>query len=189
MPTSTVDADASGQSDLQASPAQEASPEAEASQENQEAESPTPTPSPSKSSEAPPKKSAPQKAQEAKQSNASVGKTVTDSIIAKDENRPEAGALKKPVEQIRSLVKELKQHAENEDAEKIKDISAQIVQGWADMKGDVNASYPEMTEFLQEKIDSLNELHSAESLDSEALLQLDYELYQAFRQLADKAGL
>ncbi|MDF2837986.1 MAG: hypothetical protein K0Q63_3626, partial [Paenibacillus sp.] len=49
-------------------------------------------------------------------------------------------------------------------------------------------SFPDMSEFLQEKIARLSGLLSNEPIDSEAVLQLDYELYQAFRQLADKAG-
>ncbi|QMV42373.1 hypothetical protein [Cohnella cholangitidis] len=135
-----------------------------------------------------------EKVQEAKKNNESVAKAVTDSIMDNGEDKtaasgPEAERLKKSIEGIRGLVKDLKQHAENEDAEKMKEVSSQIVQDWEAMKADVDASFPDMTDFLQEKIVKLNELQAAETIDSQAMLQLDYELYQSFRQLADKAGL
>jgi DNA polymerase III gamma/tau subunit len=135
-----------------------------------------------------------EKVQEAKKNNEAVAKAVTDSIMDNGENKaaasgPEVERLKKAIEDIRGLVKDLKQHAENDDAEKMKEVSSQIVQDWDAMKADVDASYPDMTDFLQEKIVKLNELLTAETIDSQAMLQLDYELYQAFRQLADKAGV
>jgi len=135
-----------------------------------------------------------EKVQEAKKNNESVAKAVTDSIMDNGEDKtapsgPEVERLKKSIEEIRGLVKDLKQHAENDDAEKMKEVSSQIVQDWDAMKADVDASFPDMTDFLQEKIVKLNELQSAETIDSQAMLQLDYELYQSFRQLADKAGL
>jgi hypothetical protein len=46
-----------------------------------------------------------------------------------------------------------------------------------------------MIAFIDEKIAKLKEYKDAESIDQAAVLQLDYELYQAFRQLADKLGV
>ncbi|MFC5703303.1 hypothetical protein ACFPVX_18610 [Cohnella faecalis] len=149
---------------------------------------------PEKTSEPAKKQTKSQQVKEAKKNNDAVTKAVTDSIMddSADKaaaNGPEAERLKKSIEQIRSLVKDLKQQTESNDAAKIKDVSSQIAQAWEAMKADVDASYPDMTDFVQEKIGKLNELQAAETIDSKAMLQLDYELYQAFRQLADKAGL
>ncbi|WP_239617991.1 hypothetical protein [Cohnella mopanensis] len=151
-------------------------------------------PASEKASEPAKKQTKAEKVQEAKKNNESIGKAVTDSILDKvadqeTEKKPETSALKKPIEQIRSHVKDLKQHAEDDDADKMKDVISQIAQDWEAMKADVEASYPDMVDFLQEKIVKLNELQSAETIDSKAILQLDYELYQALRQLADKAGI
>ncbi|CAK4847129.1 unnamed protein product [Aphanomyces euteiches] len=135
-----------------------------------------------------------QKVQEAKKSNESLGKAVTDSIMNNNKDKsavkaPEAIELKKSIEQIRALIKELKQHAETEDTTNMKNVSLQIVKNWEEIKKDVAVSYPDMVEFLQDKIVKLNELQAVETIDSQALLPLDYELYQAFRQLAEKTGL
>jgi outer membrane biosynthesis protein TonB len=134
-----------------------------------------------------------EKVQEAKKNNASVAKAVTDSIMDNGEDKvapkdTNAERLDKAIEGIRELVKDLKQHAEKDDAAKIAEVSSLIAQNWDAMKADVIASYPDMVEFLQEKIDQLSELQTAETLDTKSVIQVDYELYQAFRQLADKAG-
>ncbi|QGQ99118.1 hypothetical protein EHS13_31690 [Paenibacillus psychroresistens] len=131
--------------------------------------------------------------QAAKKSNESIGKAVTSSIMDKStkqatQKAPEADQLKKSIEQIRALIKDLKQLAETNDSTKMKSVSLQIVQNWEGMKADVAASYPDMVDFLQDKIVLLNELQSGEIIDPKVMLQLDYELYQAFRQLADKIG-
>ncbi|MFC5470621.1 hypothetical protein ACFPPD_18160 [Cohnella suwonensis] len=131
---------------------------------------------------------------EAKKKNESVGKAVTDSIMDNgtdqaDAKSPQADRLKKSVDQLRALVKDLKQHAEDKDSALMKEVSASISQSWNVMKPDVEASVPDMVPFIDEKIAKLDELQKAESIDQEAMLQLDYEMYQAFRQLADKAGL
>ncbi|MDG0809776.1 hypothetical protein [Cohnella rhizosphaerae] len=122
-----------------------------------------------------------------------MNQAVTDSILDRSKDTKatddaQIAKLKSEIETIRSLVKELKQQTENGDAEKIKACADQIAQAWETMKDKVNAAYPDMTDFLQKKIDSLNALQTSDPFDSEAMLQLDYELYQAFRQLSDKAG-
>lgn len=141
-----------------------------------------------------PKKPA-DKAKEAEKSNVSVGEAVTDSIMdnLKDEESavesPKAAQLKEPIEKIRSFVKDLKQHAENDDSALMKDVSVSIMKDWEAMKADVSSSVPDMAEFLNEKMAKLNELIQGDTIDAQAMLQIDYELYQAFRQLADKAGV
>lgn len=150
---------------------------------------------PSAKPSAPPQKQTkPEKAQTAQKNNASVSKAVTDSIMDNGDDKaaakdPKSEQLKTSIEQIRGLVKDLKQHAENNDTAKIVDVSSRIVQDWDEMKADVTASYPDMVEFLQEKINKLSALQAVETIDTKAVIQLDYELYQAFRQLADKAGV
>lgn len=166
------------------------SPKVEATQQDEKA-----TEQPPEKTSAPTKKpTQSQKLQEAKKSNESLSKAVTDSIMDNGTdkttvNEPEAAQLIKSIEQIRTLIKDLKQLAESNDTPKMKTVSAQIVQNWDEMKAAVEASYPDMVEFLQEEIDQLNELLAAEEIDSKAMVKLDYELYQAFRQLADKAGV
>lgn len=176
------------QPDAQASPSQTEPVQAEPTQQGEE-QPPENTSEPAKK----PAK-AEQKAQESKKKNESVANAVTDSIMDNGSDQAvatgqEAERLKKSIEQIRELVKNLKQHAEDNDAAKMKDISSQIVLDWESMKADVDASYPDMVDFLEEKIVKLNELQAGETIDPDAMLQLDYELYQAFRQLADKAGV
>lgn len=142
-----------------------------------------------------PSKKPADKAKEAEKNNVSVGEAVTDSIMdnLKDEESPaespKAAQLKEPIEKIRSLVKDLKQHAENDDSALMKDASVSIMKDWEAMKADVSASVPDMAEFLDEKMAKLNELIQGDTIDAQAMLQIDYELYQAFRQLADKAGV
>ncbi|WP_373232682.1 hypothetical protein [Cohnella sp.] len=176
------------QSEAQDSPTQTEPMQAEPTQQVEE-QTPEKTSDPAKK----PAK-ADQKVQESKKKNESVANAVTDSIMDNGSDQAvatgqEAERLKKSIEQIRSLVKDLKQHAEDNDAAKMKDISSQIAQDWEAMKSDVDASFPDMVDFLEEKIVKLNELQAGDTINPDAMLQLDYELYQAFRQLADKAGV
>ncbi|MDQ8738890.1 hypothetical protein [Paenibacillus sp. LHD-38] len=178
------------QPDASASPAPlEPTPTTKAKEEEEEVEQPS-----AKPSEPPPKQTKSEKAQTAQKNNASISKAVTDSIMDNGDDKaaakdPKSEQLKTSIEHIRGLVKDLKQHAENNDTSKIVDVSSRIVQDWDGMKADVTASYPDMVDFLQEKINKLNELQAVETIDTKAVIQLDYELYQAFRQLADKAGV
>jgi hypothetical protein len=176
----------SQQEDISASPIPEEPTPTIVSKEEEK-----PSPSPSKPSS---KQTKSEKIQEAKKNNASVAKAVTDSIMDNGEDKvapknPKADQLKTSIERIRVLVKDLKQHAENGDAKNISDVSSLIAQDWDAMKADVTASYPDMVDFLQEKIDMLNDLQTDEAIDTKAVIQVDYELYQALRQLADKAGV
>ncbi|SFS57627.1 hypothetical protein [Paenibacillus sp. BC26] len=159
-------------------------------------ESPKSDVKPAEEKPAPPKKTTrvEQKVKEATKSNLDANKAVTDSIMDNSADQKAAAkqvseAFKKSIEQIRSQVKDLKQHAENNDAEQILSVSDQIIAGWHAMKADVKTAAPDMIKFLDEKIVKLSELKSADTIDQTAMLQIDYELYQGFRQLADKAGV
>jgi DNA polymerase III gamma/tau subunit len=134
------------------------------------------------------------KVQEAKKSNAAINKAVTDSIMDNQEDKTakkseETEKLKKAIDHIRLQIKDLKQYADSNDQAQMKDLAAQIVQSWEAMKADVQDVAPTMIAFIDEKIAKLKEYKDAESIDQAAVLQLDYELYQAFRQLADKLGV
>ncbi|WP_127530957.1 hypothetical protein [Paenibacillus kobensis] len=134
------------------------------------------------------------KVQEAVKKNDEVTKAVTDSIMDNNKDKTaekteQTKQLEKSIEQIRAQVKDLKQHADNNDSALMKETSSLIVQSWDAMKADVKASVPSMYDFLDEKITSLSGLKDADPIDQAAVLQVDYELYQSFRQLADKLGV
>lgn len=126
-----------------------------------------------------------------KAANAAVG----GSIMNK--NEPDAPAVKdtdkagieKAVKEIRSLAKDLKQQAEGGDTAEVKAIAGQIIQAWDAVKSDIKASAADMYPFLDEKITKLAEQTNAEEIDLEAVIQIDYQIYQGFRQLAEKLGI
>ncbi|GMK37478.1 hypothetical protein PCCS19_05320 [Paenibacillus sp. CCS19] len=133
-------------------------------------------------------------AKAAQKNNESTNKAAVGSILNKASDKPAetksaAVDLAGPIEQIRDSVKTLKTAVESEDTAKIAELASQITATWAKIKDSANNAYPDTADFVQEKIDRLSELTSAETLDYKALLQLDYELYQAMRQLADQAGV
>ncbi|SDX37615.1 hypothetical protein [Paenibacillus sp. CF384] len=159
-------------------------------------ESTKPEAKPAEEKPAPPKKTTKteQKVKEATKSNLDANKAVTDSIMdnaadQKTADKQVSEAFKSSIELIRSQIKDLKQHAENNDAEQIKTVSDQIITSWDAMKADVKAAASDMVKFLDEKVVKLTELNGTETIDQTAILQIDYELYQGFRQLADKAGV
>ncbi|MFC5528771.1 hypothetical protein [Cohnella yongneupensis] len=190
-PSDTESAQSSDVASEQPAQIEEQQPQSESAQQTANPEAP---PQDDKKEPADKPKKPEQKAQEAKKSNEAIGEAVTDSIMdnvgdPEAEESPKAPQLNEPIERIRSLVKDLKQHAENNDATQMKDVSSLLIKDWADMKADVNAAFPDMADFLEEKIAKLIELIKGESIDQQEMLQVDYELYQAFRQLADKAGV
>ena len=132
-----------------------------------------------------------QQIEDAKKNNVSAGQTITDSIINKPTDQTTAdssssSAIKESIAGIRTLVKELKQHAEQEEEEQMITTAATIIQEWQSTKPAVTTAYPDMTTFVQEKVTTLKDLIASDSIDMEAILQLDYELYQALRQLLDQ---
>lgn len=134
------------------------------------------------------------KVQEAVKKNEEISKAVTDSIMDKSQAQSaakseQAKQLKQAIEKIRAQVKDLKQHADSNDSALMKDTAALITESWTAMKADVKSSAPSMVDFLDEKITTLNTLKDADPIDQEAVLQVDYELYQSLRQLADKLGV
>lgn len=136
-----------------------------------------------------------QEVKKATAANKATNTAVGGSILNK--NEPAAPAAKdagkaemeKAVKEIRSLAKDLKQKAEGGETEQVKAIAGQIIQAWDDVKSDIKAGVPDMYPFLDEKITKLAELTNAEEIDMEAVLQIDYQLYQGFRQLAEKLGI
>lgn len=140
------------------------------------------------------KKPSKKKVEEATKNNAAVNQAVTDSIMDNIDDKSAVKSanqekLKQSIEQIRTQIKELKQYADSNDAEQMKASAASIMKSWESMKADVSSSAPSMVDFLSEKVKGLGDVKDAETVDQAAVLQLDYELYQAFRQLADKLGV
>jgi|GEM_PF-1225271 len=142
----------------------------------------------------PSKQKVEKKVEEAAKSNAAINQAVTDSIMDNIDDKAAVKSadhekLKKAIEQIRAQIKDLKQDADSNDAERMKASAALIIESWDSMKADVKSAAPSMVDFLSEKVNGLNAVKDAEIVDQETVLQLDYELYQAFRQLADKLGV
>lgn len=127
----------------------------------------------------------------ASEENKAVNKTVVDSILNKNENDTPAAKDDRAVRageivaEMRSLAKDLKQQAEDKDTAQIKTSAGQMAEGWDSVKSDIQALAPEMYTFLDDKLTKLAELASSEEIDMEAILQLDYQIYQGFRQLSD----
>lgn len=143
-----------------------------------------------------PKESKPtQEVKEAIAANKAANAAVKGSIM--NNNEPDAPAAKDAgnaemetaVKEIRSLAKDLKQAAENGNTEEIKAIAGQIIQAWDALKSDIKSDVPDMYTFLDEKITVLAEQTNASEIDMEAVIQIDYQLYQGFRQLAEKLGI
>lgn len=136
-----------------------------------------------------------QEVKEAIAANKAANTAVKGSIM--NNNEPDAPAVKdagiaemeKAVKEIRSLAKDLKQKAEDGDTEAVKAISGQIIQAWDALKSDIKSNVPDMYTFLDEKIAVLAEQTNVEEIDMEAVIQIDYQLYQGFRQLAEKLGI
>ncbi|CAM4006887.1 hypothetical protein L1N85_09535 [Paenibacillus alkaliterrae] len=126
-----------------------------------------------------------------KAANTAVGGSIMnkkeqDAPAAKDAGK---AGMEKAVKEIRSLAKDLKQKAENGDTEEVKAIAGQIIQAWDAVKSDIKAGVADMYTFLDEKITNLAEQTKAEEIDMEAVIQIDYQIYQGFRQLAEKLGI
>ncbi|MGN7453562.1 hypothetical protein ACTHPH_01970 [Paenibacillus pasadenensis] len=193
QPSEPADASASDKPAPSASPA--ASPAADSTASTEPAPSPSASASPSASpSPAPVKKKAePPKAATSKKDNESVNKAAAGSILNKsDSSAADASAgsaeLSKSVEEARAQVKQLKQDVEEQDDAKIRSTAAKLKAAWTSVEPDARASYAEAAALIQEKMDGLDELIGADTLDYDSLLRLDYELYQTFRQLADQAA-
>ncbi|MGM0884105.1 MAG: hypothetical protein ACQEXQ_24095 [Bacillota bacterium] len=143
-----------------------------------------------------PKESKPtQEVKEAIAANKAANTAVKGSIM--NDNEPDAPAAKDAgnaemetaVKEIRSLAKDLKQKAENGETEEVKAIAGQIIKAWDALKSDIKSDVPDMYTFLGEKITVLAEQTNAAEIDMEAVIQIDYQLYQGFRQLAEKLGI
>lgn len=136
-----------------------------------------------------------QEVKEAIAANKAANTAVKGSIM--NNNEPDAPAandagkaeMEKAVKEIRSLAKDLKQKAENGNTEEVKAIAGQIIQAWDAVKSDIKAGVADMYTFLDEKITLLAEQTKAEEIDMEAVIQIDYQLYQGFRQLAERLGI
>lgn len=126
-----------------------------------------------------------------KAANSAVGgsimnKNETDAPAVKNTDKAE---IEKAVKEIRSLAKDLKQKAEDGDTQEVKVFAGQINKAWDAVKPDIKASVADMYTFLDEKITLLAEQTDAEEIDLEAVIQIDYQIYQGFRQLAEKLGI
>ncbi|QYR19449.1 hypothetical protein KZ483_16140 [Paenibacillus sp. sptzw28] len=127
--------------------------------------------------------------------NKETNAAVTGSIMDKKEPNPpsaaDAGkkAMEESVKNIRTLAKDLKQKAEAGDAEGVKMTAAQTLQSWDNVKNDIKSAAADMYSFLDEKMTKLAEQIKAEEIDMEAVIQIDYQIYQGFRQLAEKMGI
>ncbi|SDT35175.1 hypothetical protein SAMN05444162_3932 [Paenibacillaceae bacterium GAS479] len=181
-------------------PSPSTSPAAEAQSGTTTSPTASPTPSPSTEPSASPtaksneKPSPPPKAADAKKSNESITKAATGSIMKKDSapsssDKKKNETLNKSIEEARSLIKQLKQDAEDGDDVGAKETSAQLIKAWDSMKSDVNEASSEMHDFIGTKMNGFDSIQKADTVDHKALLQLDYELYQAFRQLAEQVAL
>ncbi|MFD0672090.1 hypothetical protein [Cohnella sp. GCM10027633] len=167
---------ASGEQPAQAS--SDAGEDAETPVATKAADKPVPTPRPAKEN----------RKDDEKTNEAAVGSILNDSEDASKSADQSGLKLEQSIEGIRDLAKELKAAAEDEDAAAVSNIAGRIAGSWSDVKDKTREAYPDSADFIQGKIDDLSALTSRESLDFAALLQLDYELYQAFRQLSDQAG-
>jgi hypothetical protein len=152
-------------------------------------------PSPDKEPIAEPEKSSatqasPEKANPKSEANVAV----VDSILVKNDKvgKPdttkaaEYERLRAAVSAMRTFSKEIKQQAEAEELIQVKAVSEQLAQEWASSKQLVKAGFPDMHEFLDTRIDNLAKLVIAEEVDIKAIVELDYQIYQAFRQLSEK---
>ncbi len=132
------------------------------------------------------------KVQEAKEENNAANTMVVDSILNKNETSEPAKKDTRTIEvetaitEIRTLAIELKQQAKAEEAAQIKTTAGQMISGWDNVKSDIKTMVPEMYTFLDEKLTLLAEQTSSEEIDMEAIIQLDYQIYQGFRQLSEK---
>jgi hypothetical protein len=127
--------------------------------------------------------------------NKETNTAVTGSIMDKKEPSPSAAAdtskaaMEESVKKIRTLAKDLKQKAEAGDADGVKTTAAQTLQSWNSVKNDIKSAAADMYPFLDERMTKLAEQIKAEELDMEAVIQIDYQIYQGFRQLAEKLGI
>ncbi|MDQ6421983.1 hypothetical protein RB620_21365 [Paenibacillus sp. LHD-117] len=133
--------------------------------------------------------------QKATVTNKETNEAVVGSIMNKTETKAPAvkaadkADIEKAVTVIRTLVKDLKQKAEESSAEEVKTLAGQIIKAWDALKSDVKTADAESYTFLDEKITKLTEQIGMDPIDLEAVMQTDYQIYQGFRQLAEKLGI
>ncbi|MBW5447968.1 hypothetical protein GE107_18085 [Cohnella sp. CFH 77786] len=131
-------------------------------------------------------------AEKAAVENKEASSAVKDSIMEKsaggapEKKDDRATRAAEAVAGLKSLAKDLKQKAEDQDAAQVQSIAGEMAKNWDSVKPDVQTLAPDMVSFLGEKMAKLAELTGSDKIDMDALLQLDYQLYQGFRQLSDQ---
>ena len=180
-----VTADAQAPAESEQEPAKEAKAKAEAEAKKETAAADK---KPAAKSEKP--KAAEQLAEANKETNEAVvgsilNKAAEEPAAAESENSATVHAVK----EIRSLAKDLKQKAEAGSIEETVEIAGKIVQAWESAKADIEKDAPDVYPLLDERIVNLNTQIQASEIDLQAIIQNDYQIYQGFRQLADKLGI
>ncbi|WP_169083783.1 hypothetical protein [Paenibacillus sp. PL91] len=81
------------------------------------------------------------------------------------------------------LIKELKQAVEADQTEEAKKLAEQMAGIWNAIKGEIEAFNASKHQLLQEDLGQLIEETKASKWNKELLIQLDYKLYQSFRDM------
>jgi hypothetical protein len=131
---------------------------------------------------------------EAKEANKASNTVVVDSIMDRSEKTEQpvtekdtlTAKMNIEISLMKSLAKDLKQKAESNDTAQVKEIAGQIEQAWGSVKSDVQAKFPDMYNFLDDKLTELAEKTNSTQIDMKAVVQLDYQIYQGCRQLSEK---
>lgn len=126
-----------------------------------------------------------------KEANKAANSAIVDSILdkkAKKAIKPDSEAkdLLKAIMTMRTLTKDFKQKAESKDIAQVKDISEQLTQIWVETSVNIKEKYPDMYPTLNDKLTILAEKTNAAEIDLKEVIQIDYQLYQSFRQLYDR---
>ncbi|CAM4310374.1 hypothetical protein FHS16_000713 [Paenibacillus endophyticus] len=87
------------------------------------------------------------------------------------------------ISDMSGLIKSLKQAVEADQTDEAKAFAQQMAGLWVAMKPDVQAADSARTQRLQEDLRQLIQAVQASKWDKELIIQLDYKLYQSFRDL------
>lgn len=107
----------------------------------------------------------------------SPGKQITAAQV-------EVGDFASGVEMLRSLVKDLKQQSEAGLIADAQTTFSQMLGVWAAIEADIREEKPDVHQVAGSMMAELQQLLQSNEPDVQAVVQLDYQLYQELRKLA-----
>ncbi|WP_199624587.1 hypothetical protein [Paenibacillus alkalitolerans] len=113
-----------------------------------------------------------------------------DTQQAEDNGAPaapievEVAGVEEGVELLRTFVKDFKKQLESDDREKASETSLKMAAVWNAIQADISGTNPEVHNAVADRLSQLTEKVQEKNWDVQAMIELDYELYQELRKIS-----